>query len=55
MFGLVWFVFFSGLWHEYCVVFYIAFQDVNRIISRFAALRIGAAATKLTAAARQGF
>ena len=36
-------------------MFYVAFQDVNRIISRFAALRIGAAATKLTAAARQGF
>jgi len=29
-------------------------QDVNRIIARFAALRIGVASTKLTAAARQG-
>lgn len=29
-------------------------QEVNRVISRFAALRIGAASTKLTAAARQG-
>ncbi len=32
----------------------VSLQDVNRVIARFAALRIGVAATKLTAAARQG-
>jgi hypothetical protein len=47
-------LFYYTFFYCYQLVDSFVLQEVNRIISRFAALRIGTAATKLTAAARQG-
>ena len=52
--GLAVLLFLQTSFDCYATVASFTRQEVNRVISRFAALRIGAAATKLTAAARQG-